>query len=296
MPRPLLQPLTHGYRRIPVLQIGSDIFVDTASIIEELERRYPEPTLFPKRNGSDKSDRGLGLAISMWTDRYFLPSILGIFPYDSKDPSMPKLFSSKEFKEDRSSLLGTPVKPEILLQARQYNVDKIRSNFEWVELQFSDDDREWFLDTPYPSIFDIHVATNIWFLGVIQGAKDVLNPNLYPKTYSWYRKFLKYVKSNGIKPKKISGEEALEIAKKFKPLNDGERKVEQDQKDATRKLGDNVAIQPDDYGKIPVKGKIVSLGDRIIGIRPHDVDKTGFEVVIWFPRAGYRIKPDNGKL
>ncbi|CAH1757182.1 4972_t:CDS:2 [Entrophospora sp. SA101] len=39
MPRPLLQPLTHGYRRIPVLQIGSDIFVDTLLIIEELERR-----------------------------------------------------------------------------------------------------------------------------------------------------------------------------------------------------------------------------------------------------------------
>ncbi|CAI2166142.1 7095_t:CDS:10 [Funneliformis geosporum] len=296
LPRPLLQPLTHGYRRIPVLQIGSDIFVDSASIIEELERRYPEPTLFPKRNGSDKSDRGLGLSMAMWTDRYFIPAILGVIPFFSKDPSTPKIFTSKEFKDDRASLFGIPINTEKLLQTRPYFVDQIKSNFEWVELQFSDDDREWFLDTPYPSISDIHVASNIWFLDVTQGAKEISYPNLYPKTYSWFNRFLKYVKSSGIKPNKISGEEALEIAKKYKPLNGGERKVEQDQKDATRKLGDNVIIQPDDYGKVPVKGKIVSLGDRIIGIRPHDVDKTGFEVVIWFPRAGYRIKPDNGKL
>ncbi len=163
-------------------------------------------------------------------------------------------------------------------------------------MQFSDDNREWFLDTPYPSVADIHVAMSIWFLGIIQGAKEITKPNLYPKTYSWLDRFLKYTESNGIKPKRIGGEEALEIAKKFKPFNDGKREVEQDQKDTRRKLGDNVIIEPDDYGKIPVKGKIVSLGDRMIGIRPHDVDKTGIEVVVWFPRAGYRIKPDNGKL
>jgi hypothetical protein len=100
----LLQPLVHGYRRIPVLQIGSDIYVDTRLIMEELERRYkkqskqeksqnkctnvkkiylserftfyfffenyryPEPSIFPKRNGSDKSDKGIGLAMSTWTD------------------------------------------------------------------------------------------------------------------------------------------------------------------------------------------------------------------------------------
>ena len=39
MPRPDLMPLTGGYRRTPVMQIGADIFCDTQIIIRELERR-----------------------------------------------------------------------------------------------------------------------------------------------------------------------------------------------------------------------------------------------------------------
>ena len=40
--------MTGGYRRTPVMQIGADIYCDTQCIIRELERRFPEPTLFPE--------------------------------------------------------------------------------------------------------------------------------------------------------------------------------------------------------------------------------------------------------
>ena len=43
MPKPDLLPLTGGYRKIPVMQIGADIFCDTQIILRELERRFPEP-------------------------------------------------------------------------------------------------------------------------------------------------------------------------------------------------------------------------------------------------------------
>ena len=45
MPKPDLTPLTGGYRRIPVLQIGADIYCDTAIILRELEARYPMAAL-----------------------------------------------------------------------------------------------------------------------------------------------------------------------------------------------------------------------------------------------------------
>ena len=51
MPKPDLVPLTGGYRRTPVMQIGADIFCDTQIIQREIERRFPEPTLFPGGNG-----------------------------------------------------------------------------------------------------------------------------------------------------------------------------------------------------------------------------------------------------
>ena len=43
MPKPLLMPLTGGYRKTPVMQIGADIFCDTAMILRVLEERFPIP-------------------------------------------------------------------------------------------------------------------------------------------------------------------------------------------------------------------------------------------------------------
>ena len=41
MPRPDLMPMTGGYRRTPVMQIGADIYCDSQCILRELERRFP---------------------------------------------------------------------------------------------------------------------------------------------------------------------------------------------------------------------------------------------------------------
>ena len=39
LPKPDLMPLTGGYRRTPVMQIGADVFCDTQIIVRELEAR-----------------------------------------------------------------------------------------------------------------------------------------------------------------------------------------------------------------------------------------------------------------
>ncbi|MEO1358760.1 MAG: glutathione S-transferase N-terminal domain-containing protein, partial [Pseudomonadota bacterium] len=45
MPKPDLMPLTGGYRRTPVMQIGADIFCDTSIMLTELEKRFQIPAL-----------------------------------------------------------------------------------------------------------------------------------------------------------------------------------------------------------------------------------------------------------
>ena len=60
MPKPDLTALTGGYRKTPVLQIGADIYCDSSLIAQELERRYPTPTLFPD-GGPGSGDRAGGL-------------------------------------------------------------------------------------------------------------------------------------------------------------------------------------------------------------------------------------------
>jgi glutathione S-transferase len=62
-PKPDLVPLTAGYRRAPVLQIGADIYCDSLLILREIDGRHPEPTLYPNRQ------RGLVQAFSAWWDR-----------------------------------------------------------------------------------------------------------------------------------------------------------------------------------------------------------------------------------
>ncbi len=52
-PRPELTPMTGGYRRTPVLQVGADIYCDTQLILRTLERLHPEPSLFPRQSQAD---------------------------------------------------------------------------------------------------------------------------------------------------------------------------------------------------------------------------------------------------
>src|SRR6266853_226733 len=72
MPRPDLMPLTGGYRRTPVMQIGADIYCDTQIIIRELEARFPTPTLFPAGHA------GVPWALAMWSDRSYFQNTVNL--------------------------------------------------------------------------------------------------------------------------------------------------------------------------------------------------------------------------
>src|SRR5437764_3515758 len=181
-------------------------------------------------------------------------------PFSSEDPNAPAIFKSKEFINDRSSLTNRQLDLDELKSRRPLIIDKLKSNYEWIELQLSDD-RQWFLDTITPSIGDIHVATNIWFMNSASSNKEFENlSELYPKTYQWFNRFIKFIEENKQqqqqKPLNISGEEALEIAKKFKPSSyddDGNNNNNDNNKKklGNKKIGDKVIVLPDDYGKIP---------------------------------------------
>ena len=62
LPKPDLQALTGGYRRAPVLQIGADMYCDSALICDVLEHLQPQPTLYPA------SHKGLARVLAQWAD------------------------------------------------------------------------------------------------------------------------------------------------------------------------------------------------------------------------------------
>ena len=68
MPKPDLIPLTGGYRRIPVMQIGADVFCDSQVILAEIERRAPEP----------RALLGPSFAVNLWADRLFFQTTIPV--------------------------------------------------------------------------------------------------------------------------------------------------------------------------------------------------------------------------
>src|SRR5258706_1274400 len=92
MPKPDLTPLTGGYRRIPVLQIGADIYCDTQVILAELEARQARPAVI----------RGADWAVNLWADRLvFQVTVAGVF--GGMGDNLPA-----DFIADREKLPGRP--------------------------------------------------------------------------------------------------------------------------------------------------------------------------------------------
>ena len=92
-PKPQLVPLTGGYRRIPVLQIGADVYCDTARIVREIEARHPEPTVFPD------DVAGTADIVAWWADRQLF-AVAATLVLASVGPSLPP-----EFKADREKMV-----------------------------------------------------------------------------------------------------------------------------------------------------------------------------------------------
>ncbi|KAG0322338.1 hypothetical protein BG000_002943 [Podila horticola] len=77
LPRKLLEPLTHGYRRIPIMQIGNNVYCDTAIILDELERRFPDPAISSGPAGT----AGLADVFATWVDKQLFGNIRDQMPW-----------------------------------------------------------------------------------------------------------------------------------------------------------------------------------------------------------------------
>jgi glutathione S-transferase len=269
MPRPDLMPLTGGYRRTPVLQIGADIYCDTQCIIRELERRDPEPSLFPGGNA------GLACASAMWTDRSFFQNTVNLV-FGSLADKVPQ-----SFIEDREQLRGARFDVAAMTAAIPQMRDQYRAHVGWIETQLAGAG-PW-LSGKAPSLFDINAYMNLWYVrsSLPSAANDLLAE--YPAVRAWEDR----VRAIGHGTRtEMSTAAALEIGRAATP-----RTVEMaDPHDPNgRKIGDLVEVRPDDYGKVAVRGRIVALSAQTIAIRRHD-DIAG-DIVVHFPRAGFLVSP-----
>ena len=269
MPRPDLMPMTGGYRRTPTMQIGADVYCDTQVIIRELERRFALPSLFPEGNA------GLAWGLGMWTDRAFFQNTVSLV-FGSLADQVPK-----EFREDREQLRGQKFDVDAMKAAIPQMRDQLRAHVDWIEAQLGDA-RPWLLGKQ-PGLADANAYMNIWYVrGNLPDAAKLFER--FPRMLAWEQR-IKAI-GHGSREREMTSAEALEIARNAAPLTP----TDADAGDLNgRKSGDRVRVIPDDYGKIPVEGTIVSLSAQHIAIRRND-ERAG-EVVVHFPRAGFLVVP-----
>ena len=62
LPKPDVVALTGGYRRTPFMQIGADVYCDSALMCRVIDRLAPKPPLYPA------GDAGLAAIVAQWAD------------------------------------------------------------------------------------------------------------------------------------------------------------------------------------------------------------------------------------
>lgn len=269
LPKPDLMPLTGGYRRTPVMQIGADVYCDTQMIIRALEQRYPTPTLFPEGHA------GMPWMASMWTDKLFFQNTVNLV-FGTLGDKVPQ-----DFIEDRSKLRGAPFDVKAMAAGLPQHRDQFRANAALIEAQLAraNSSERWLLEEL--SLADLSAYMNIWYVRTNLDNADELLAG-FPHLGDWERS----IRAVGHgKRSDISAQQALAIAAAAAPMA---TQAGQALDAEGRAVGDKVTVAADDYGKTEVAGEIVSLSLQHVAIRRHD-PRLG-EVVVHFPRAGYAIR------
>lgn len=266
MPKPELIPLTGGYRKIPVMQIGADIYCDSQCILREIERRHPTPSLIP--DGAEATHWGT----AFWADRVFFQAAVAVI-FGQMADSVPK-----EFMEDRSKLSGRPFDTQQMKDAVPMMKEQLRAQLDWLDAQLRDG-RPYLLGRS-PGLADFATYHTIWFLqSYYPPAGELLEPHAGVRAWTERVKAIGHGQHTPMQPS-----EALAIAKASEP--ETTPGVEPGEPNGWR-VGDRVAVMADDYGRDPIAGELVRASAQEIAIRRRDPDVG--DVVVHFPRAGFLV-------
>jgi len=270
MPKPDVIALTGGYRRTPILQIGADIYCDSALIADVLERLAPSPTLYPA------AQAGLAQTFAQWADStLFWTAIAYAFQpagIAARFANMPPE-AVKAFSADRTAMRANAPRMSVAESTAQLLVFLQR-----MEAMLGRG-HPWLLGAEI-SIADFSAYHPLWFVRGNEAVAGIFKG--LPKLTAW----LERMGAIGhCVYEKMSSADALETARSSQPLGLGDAAFT-DFHDVA--LGDQVVILPTDYALDPVEGELALSTATELAVRRSD-ERTG-EVVVHFPRLGFQLK------
>ncbi|MCY1390171.1 hypothetical protein D3C76_291370 [compost metagenome] len=272
MPKPDLTALTGGYRKTPVLQVGADIYCDTALIARRLEQEKALPAFFPQ------GQEMITASFAAWADSVvFQHAVSLVFQPESIAVRFGNLSPEaiKAFLADRAGLFSGGSATKLSTEQARHQWPTIMSR---LELQLQREEGDFLFGEP--SIADFALAHCLWFLKATPVTAPLVEA--YPAVNAWHARVLGF--GHGASSE-MTSEEALEVARRSTPaaLPD-ERFVDPNGFTA----GQQVVIAATDYGVDPVVGELLFAGSEELIVRRKD--ERGGVVHVHFPRFGFRIE------
>ena len=269
-PKPDLVALTGGYRKTPVLQIGADVYCDTALICDVLEHLQPDPSLYPEPS------KGMGRTLADWADNTLFWTAMA---FNFQPKGLAQLFgggppeAAKVFGDDRRAMnLGV---------ARLRPADAAAAYKSYLR-RISDMLDDWpFLLGEVPSIADFAIYHPLWFTrkrtSALAGVLDAT-----PAVLDWMDRMAAI--GHG-QPEKFNAPDAIAMAFAAMPapLPDD---IFQDEHGIA--LGSRVLVSGESFGPEPTEGELMAATRMHYTLRRTD-ERAG-TVHVHFPRIGYQLR------
>ncbi|CDU22794.1 uncharacterized protein SPSC_01424 [Sporisorium scitamineum] len=305
MPRPQLSKLLGiTYRRIPVVFVDGQGYIDTTAAAHALERA------FGGGSGSKALFRQfpalqLQLAIS-WSEAVLFRLGAG------------HLFQAplnKQFIEDRKQFMpGTSFDSEAMKAKVPFVRSQLVANLQTIERHLQEQQGSKFLFGETVQYLDLSVYMSLnWVQTQLRTGDDLL-PTVtaktakqdwskypFPRTLEWLARVREYLEQHRVKPVKLTAEQAAEVilqqAEKDRQQVEDALKISKDDPLVkagwiSGEKGQKVSVTPVDTGRVPQLGQIVGLDAASVTIK---VGVPGGKALLaTFPRANFDIRAQDG--
>ena len=262
-PKPNLTALTGGYRKVPVLQLGADIYCDTRLIAQEIERLAPAPAATSQSGHFND-------IVEHWVDVSLFAKAVA-FTFGNNVDYLPD-----ELLADRAALRGAPLDRAALKAAVPMAEQDLAQQIAWIEQGLTGPHD--FVNGCTPGTGDFTLYSTLWFAK--NGRFDFAR---FTATSAWMKRMQTFGHGDRID---MSEQAALDLAAANEPAP---LQTMDEQPDASGlRLGQVVEVSPEQLGcGTSVLGQLAALSRQRLTLKLHS-EPCG-TVHVHFPRQGYRL-------
>lgn len=275
MPKPDVLALTGGYRKTPFLQVGADVFCDSALISDVLEHLQPTPSIYPEPG------KGLARTIAQWADSSLFWAAMA---HNLGPKGAAQMFAggppeaAMAFSEDRKAMSTGMVRLRPADAAAAYK-SYLRRLSDML-------DDQPFLLGQVPCIADFSAYHPLWFTRVrTPVVADILAHT--PAVLDWMDRMNAI--GQGVM-EKFDATRAIAVAAAAQPMEPGQGLLRDStfQDEHGIPLGSRVTVTAESFGPEPTEGELLAATRTHYTLRRTD-ERAG-TVHVHFPRIGFALR------